>query len=709
MNVEKLISPFIQSQFPEFYKAEGPNFIAFVKAYFEWMESTANPLYHSRKMYDYFDVDSTDSNFLTYFKNKFLLSLPQGTEVDQATLVKHVLDLYRSKGSPRSYELLFRILFNEDVQIYVPGNDVFKLSDNRYVVPKYVEVTDNQYLSSIIGMRIYDSSGSGSATLDNFYTKSVNNQLINILVLSDLVGSFNYGNLLLCDGLYVDANGDTITQYQYENLPPTSQNAYSLAINSNNAPYIIGSLTAIGVTNGGFGFEKGDLLNVQGGTGLGGVARVTSTKDQNGEVSFDLVSGGFGFSINTIPTVSGGAGTGATFKIGGLTNKQIFHINSDIINDYYNTQLDVSSAGYNLVLTPNTTHGTFNAGDTIISSANVLPLDVTLKVANNLAVGESLTNSALGIANLTVAISDGSLVVARLNTGATYANIAPGVTLISNTTQSQITVNTKFAVQNTTTTATIISTNSTVIVANNLTGNYFFPGSSVVDSNTTANATVSSVVRDTNWAFPSVLIPNIHNLDSSMGQVLTTYDITVGTITYLTAINPGTGYSSNPTVTILEPAIYDLRIPDGSGGYWGYDADVKATAGNQKGVVTSVAIYDSGFGYYPDQNINLISSNSLSQSSVSGTTVVASQGIGVGSFANRSGFLSDTQHLQDSKYYQAYSYDIMASRMLSTYETFVRDIVHPSGIALFGSYVVNSIVATEEPSPSSLVFTQITP
>ena len=44
MSIEKYVSPFIQSHFPAFYKEYGPNFIAFVKAYYEWMEFTGNPL-----------------------------------------------------------------------------------------------------------------------------------------------------------------------------------------------------------------------------------------------------------------------------------------------------------------------------------------------------------------------------------------------------------------------------------------------------------------------------------------------------------------------------------------------------------------------------------------------------------------------------------------------------------------------------------------
>ena len=46
-NIEKRISPLIQSQFPSFYQEEGENFIAFVKAYYEWLENSGTYVNYS--------------------------------------------------------------------------------------------------------------------------------------------------------------------------------------------------------------------------------------------------------------------------------------------------------------------------------------------------------------------------------------------------------------------------------------------------------------------------------------------------------------------------------------------------------------------------------------------------------------------------------------------------------------------------------------
>ena len=46
-DIEKNISTLIQSQFPSFYNEEGELFIAFVKAYYEWLEENGNTLYQN--------------------------------------------------------------------------------------------------------------------------------------------------------------------------------------------------------------------------------------------------------------------------------------------------------------------------------------------------------------------------------------------------------------------------------------------------------------------------------------------------------------------------------------------------------------------------------------------------------------------------------------------------------------------------------------
>jgi ABC-type Fe3+-hydroxamate transport system substrate-binding protein len=70
--IEKFISPFIAQQFPSFYREEGPNFIAFVKAYYEWMEETGKVTDRTKNLLNYTDIDKTSEEFLKFYEKRLV-------------------------------------------------------------------------------------------------------------------------------------------------------------------------------------------------------------------------------------------------------------------------------------------------------------------------------------------------------------------------------------------------------------------------------------------------------------------------------------------------------------------------------------------------------------------------------------------------------------------------------------------------------------
>jgi len=367
MSIEKLISPFIESQFPQFYQEEGPQFIEFVKAYYSWLESQGEILHESRSLLEYRDLDTTLNNFLVYFKNKYINSIPENILADKPLLIKHILDLYRSKGSDRSYALLFKILFNEDIEIYTPGKDIFKLSDGDWVVPKYIELTDCPYFVNTIGHKIYSTGTFASAVVDNYFIKVVNNKYINVLILNDVKGNFKFGEKILCEA-----------------VPE---------ITIENGPIIIGSLSSIGITDGGINYNVGDLVNVNN-SGAGGVARVVSTTDRNGQVQFTLLDGGSGFSLDAVVNV-----VGETREIDSITLNSFVHVDLE------------------------KTEGTFSLYEPIYFSNNL--------IANNKISGAVLdlaSNTVTGNSTFSITVTAGDLVYFESNNQVSVSNSLVNIT-----------------------------------------------------------------------------------------------------------------------------------------------------------------------------------------------------------------------------------------------------------------------------------------
>ena len=682
--IDEVISPLIPYEFPQFYQSDGPMFIEFVQAYYQWLEQSANSQYvgsittESRNLPSYWDIDTTSSKFLKYFEDTFLVNIPKNLAIDTRFLVKHALEFYNSKGTIDSFELLFRMLYNQSIEVNTPGQYMFRLSNGNWTIPKYIEVTDSPYLGLLNGKLIVSSSGS-TAVVESYSKKIINGKVVNILYISSLTKDFNFNEFIYCDS-FPEMTGI-------------------------NAPLVLGSLSTITVENGGINFNVGDLLEISG-SGTGGVARVIATRNENGKVSFQLINGGFGFSANAVITIdnTGTGGSGASFQIGGLTNQQTISLNTDVIDGLYNTVIDLSTSGFKVGIT--------NASSSFLNDeivyGNALSLHLNIKELHtliSLSNGETISNSSLGIPPLTVYFADGQdIYLTGNNSALNNANLVNGTLLICDDNDTLIEILYVDPVQTVFANCFVIGSgsNTSVLSVNRTDTNpigYYVPGMVITGNISGTTATVTSCIRLTDWSYFPVV--GFNNMDNIIQESFTTITEVIGTISFLKNENPGSGYASSPSISIIEPLIYNLRIDDGIGGFWGFDASVTASAGNTGGIVTALSVLDSGFGWSPDEF--LIMSEANNNSAVFGKAIVRTTGTGVGYWSDTQSFLDDVMVLQDDYYYQVYSYEIISEMMLNIYESVIKNLAHPVGYMLFGKYNVRR----ELPSPVSLISSSI--
>ena len=81
-------------------------------------------LFAANNLLDYADVDKTTGDFLEYFRKDFMPSIDAKIIADKRLLAKHINDIYLSKGSMASYDFLFRVLYNEDIEISYPRDNL---------------------------------------------------------------------------------------------------------------------------------------------------------------------------------------------------------------------------------------------------------------------------------------------------------------------------------------------------------------------------------------------------------------------------------------------------------------------------------------------------------------------------------------------------------------------------------------------------------
>jgi len=144
------------------------NFVLFIQAYYEWMEQSGNTLDFTKSLLTYMDVDTTTSEFLQYFVNDFMSYFPQDILADKTKVLKIAKQLYQSKGTPASYQFLFRTLYNSDFDYYVTGDSVLRASAGTWYVPRSLRLaTTDQNFLGINNLRLFGQTSKSIATVEN--------------------------------------------------------------------------------------------------------------------------------------------------------------------------------------------------------------------------------------------------------------------------------------------------------------------------------------------------------------------------------------------------------------------------------------------------------------------------------------------------------------------------------------------------------------
>lgn len=136
-------STLIENQLPGFIRGnpEYTLFVQFLQKYYEYLELPGNPIYELRRAEENFDVDLARKTLLRYFKDKILPSFPEETELSTEKIIKASRDFYAKKGTPDSFKFLFRILYNQEVDIFLPKTNILRASDGKWNIPQAIRIS----------------------------------------------------------------------------------------------------------------------------------------------------------------------------------------------------------------------------------------------------------------------------------------------------------------------------------------------------------------------------------------------------------------------------------------------------------------------------------------------------------------------------------------------------------------------------------------
>lgn len=698
MQIEKLISHHIERQFPAIYREEGQELVQFVKEYYKFMETdTSQSVYNGRRMFEYRDIDSTLDRMLLFFKNKYLADLPFNDSTIRL-VVKNILGLYRRKGTAGGLQLFFTLFYNEDIKLYYPAKNIFKPSDSEWKSGNYLQMSPNSGIftstkvsnvytyADVVGKTIIGEASRARATVDKINFVILNNSFTPIIFVNDVTGSFIGSEGIICE---------------LDGVPINFGNMY-------------GSFTKIDIdTNykGTTGNEVGDPVTFTTNTdGMGASGLVTAvTENFTGVVSYNVVDGGWGYSINSTRLLVSNQiifldNTGSKFDL--LETLQDNYGNRGIVIGQSDISLGVKmEPGYEFVqsntIVISTTDRDINvdiqdlsAGTTIriVSKNETSPGFLYPDTANTSDVTAVISNSNTSLETVSLIFD---VIYNFLNVSLDSANYnnSPAVIPMSGNTDP-VTIDTPL---NTAFDLTPVEI-GTIVRFDNIN-----PGTDYVND-------VFAIAYDARLALfsrrnqqitletiPATLGVNSEILQNGIGaKVVSVIDntITIRPYTYY-------GYTSElpiefggTTWNIAAISIdYNSQIA-------GFNSIIESKTEFAVGRISGVKIIDSGYGYIDKSIANIIDANGVL--AAQGTILAKDQGSTGGYWASLNSHLNgyvktiakdgvdeyfiSGKYVQDSNYYQEYSYEIMSKIDINDYEKSLKEITHVAGTKVFGKF-----------------------
>ena len=594
--MDQKTSLLINKQVPEFVREEYPLFISFLEAYYQFLEneqftnnaSQQNDLTTKAKDLRYVaDIDYSLNQFEEQFFNTFIPLLPKDTAVTKDFLIKNILPLYQSKGTEKSFQFFFRLLFGQEITIEYPRNQILRASDGQWSIENILRTNLDLYSeyvsdgSQVIYYLPYEINGDdieiyingslleketnvGGSIIYNYIIRKESRKIIfynapsiNSVIKINYLNQFNISifknrkitgttsgafalventgirNLAGLNCLEFFVNQKTITGtfingelIQIDVINPDNQLIpFSLQL--------LSDVESVDVVDAGSNYVVGDTVNFLGANKNKAVAVVGSVSTGNVE-SITLKIGSFGAgykignnvyptNINTAPFL---ASIDAVDDSGTASSNTITYNNTDYISNLSNTL--ISSADYGFAA-----NGTQNL-NSVIANALTINTVTNLGPAINVAVSFSqlknntspifVANSTVLYANVT--ISDlGGIGTITINNGG--SNYSVGDNLIFTNTEY-------FSGQGATGRVSSVTSNGSIrtILVNNPGKNYRtdYPPTISVDSLSGANANLSI----------QFLMGQGAEFEFEAGDGI------AGKVLSIALLNKGTGYSTQP-------------------------------------------------------------------------------------------------------------------------------------------------------------------
>jgi hypothetical protein len=687
----------VSEQLPSFVREEHDTFVKFLEYYYEAMEQEGQPLYLSKNIPHYLDIDQLNEHILyshdqgnDYFAyqdlmqrmyDTFIAYIPDSILADRTLLLKHAKEFYRSTGSEKSARFLIQALFNKEATFYYPKVDVLRASDGKWFIERSLKVTGVQLnntsnsiaVTNFANTTIKGISSGATAIVEKVDTYFDKGQIIYELKLSSINKEFQ--------------NAEKI--YTYFTQEGTD---YFLS-----ASLFSGTIINTTLVSGGSGYVEGTTIPIISSLGTGGQVIVSSVTKGSVQAA-GVVKSGAGFKVND-PLVFAGSGSGAAGIVASVDTTQFYHPNSynvvwttinlvanNVLGNVNNNVYETMAYSNLAAIYTNTSNLAVNTG----SGASVTLINLSFWSSNSNVYFESY--DSINVGNTIVTITSSNLL-------SNVITVTPGLpgNLVSNTLQIIKRANVYTTIANAVSYFAYSNCGPAYSLAITNGGTNY----TSVNVSISANATISKMGI---LGRMEIINGGIGYLVNDRIEFLNGYGSTgSGAIANVTSVAAngmitGVKFQQMPG-HIIGGQGYDWnRLPSAnvvSGTGTGANIAVTALIGHNElitqslsnvGTIQSLSVISGGSGYTDNPKLNFTGLGDGQANA--GLVVVTGAYSYPGRYITDDGHISAYNFLEDRDYYQEFSYVVRVDETTNKYRAALKDLIHPAGTKMYGEYTV---------------------
>ena len=701
----------VESLLPLELRTKSAALIELLQDYYTFTNKANNPSYELNSISNSRDIDFATDKYLDMIQKEIAITLPKNLVTDRVRLYKALMKYYAVRGSQESIELFFKILFNDQVEVYYPKKDMLVPSSGNW------DSTNTSYFSvnaidqtTVPAFQVQVVSGGGVYAVGNIVSKNTLSGAYSTVIAIDPVNP----TILTLSGLPSEST-NVFTKTDILNAETTLVlGSYATAetvtglVSARTATVVSTTDNTVTVTPTNTGnFNTGERLT--GATSLteryiDAIVKVASVSLNNfiaAETVTGQKTGAVGIvqsftnnillvryatlnTANNTPS-SGFFNVGELISSGGasLAKSRVISINNKV------TLTLASTTAYTI---GDTVEGSFSGAIGILESKTSSTVTLTqvlgaFRQSENAIITKTTSANLYSLSAVSnVPVIDAYLTLGIFNiseivTGQTSGAIGTILTSTNSTLTILVTSTVGFSAGE----AIIGSISETKRILNSVVPQIQFTTSNYIVGETITGLTSGRIGKVTSVTGPIVKLRNVANQAFTVNELLSG-----GSSLVKRKITTVTAGSSNAIRNIYIDGQQEFKVAlrSATGSFTVGENVTGGTSGIYATVVSKTPASGASTLLVLKNASGNFSSLETITGATSGVTAQIAQVYSNGIYLDNRGFLDNTIKIQDSYFYQQFSYVIRTGNNVDLWSDAFNRLVHPAGFIFFGEILL---------------------